>query len=74
MVLELSENSKLFNRITRPIRDCIMPNLRPIQFRGPSEMVTISLNFVFGFPRFRIDLGQTFRDQDSTQNRVELHN
>ena len=31
-----NENSKLFSKVTRPIRACIMPNRSPIQLRGPS--------------------------------------
>lgn len=30
------ENSKLFSKVTRPIRACIMPNRSPMQLRGPS--------------------------------------
>lgn len=36
LVLEPSENSKLFNNVTRPIRLCIIPKRKPIQFLGPS--------------------------------------
>lgn len=36
IVLSHSENSKFFNSVTSPILVCIIPNLTPTQFRGPS--------------------------------------
>lgn len=44
-VFDPTENSKLFNRVTSPMRICIIPMRMPIQLRGPSPNGNHSIEF-----------------------------